>query len=494
MIHADASSNLLDPASWSITPGLGFDPQWLPEGFGTPQDPGYLEGNAVAGPDGTIFNILRFNSRPVLGNWAVKLRLNSTTNQLEFDKLLELPGGHTKFVIRRDNETGLYYTLSNVNDNLQYTDQRNILVLCVSVDLDTWTTVLTLLVDDTGLSPRDSSRYTGFHYVDWHFDKDDIIAVIRTSYRGADSYHNSNRLTFKTIANFRSHTTRGLMKLEVGPPGAVIQSPQGFFETSLQDYNVTVPMHASTIDITVTLLLPHETATVGGQAAVSGQPVHVPFSKSDTSMSVPVTISAAQYTEAAQYTRAYTLFCSRAKAPLWFSDTAGFREATLDDGTLAFFNRGYVFKGVPPELKGHKFTRINGDAGKLGTVAVAATVHVDVAGTVLRALVAGNSSECTVAKVHLAQQGWTLTNESSLYYNDSKRTHMQVFVKTFGAGSSFSLDQAGAGWAGLMLVWPPPFGSPNNDEAPTLAKFRLKSDDSNEAMQAQIGQLQEVTR
>ena len=61
----------------------------------------------------------------------------------------------------------LYFTLSNNNTDPAYTDQRNVLVLCVSSDLNTWSILRTLLVDDTGLAPADSVRYTGFHYVDW---------------------------------------------------------------------------------------------------------------------------------------------------------------------------------------------------------------------------------------------------------------------------------------------------------------------------------------
>ena len=45
------------------------------------------------------------------------------------------------------------------------------LVLAASSNLDDWVVLETLLVDDTGLAPQDSVRYTGFHYVDWHFGK-----------------------------------------------------------------------------------------------------------------------------------------------------------------------------------------------------------------------------------------------------------------------------------------------------------------------------------
>ena len=60
-----------------------------------------------------------------------------------------------------------------------------------------------LLKDDTGFTMNDSIKYTGFHYVDWQFDGTDIIMLVRTAYRGAVSYHNSNRLTYKRISNWQ---------------------------------------------------------------------------------------------------------------------------------------------------------------------------------------------------------------------------------------------------------------------------------------------------
>ena len=59
-----------------------------------------------------------------------------------FDSIVDLPGGHTKFVVRRDPVTGYYITLSNPNTDLKYTDQRNILALCFSRDLRNWTQVI----------------------------------------------------------------------------------------------------------------------------------------------------------------------------------------------------------------------------------------------------------------------------------------------------------------------------------------------------------------
>ncbi len=201
-----SGADLLDPASWTISAPLPFDVQWLPAAWrSVPTSPGYLEGNAVEGPSGEIYNVLRLNSLPAPGNFAVVLEYDKAANALEFRAVVALPGGHTKFVIRRDPATQLYLTLSNNNTDAAYTDQRNVLTLCYSRDLFNWTIVGTLLRDDTGLSANDSVRYTGFHYVDWQLDGDDLLYLVRTAYRGAVSYHNSNRITFKRLAGFRQY-------------------------------------------------------------------------------------------------------------------------------------------------------------------------------------------------------------------------------------------------------------------------------------------------
>jgi len=117
---------------------------------------------------------------------------------------LILIGGNSKFTIRRDNETGLYITLSNNVTDLEYVGMRNILTLSYSKDLINWVVApQALLSDDTGFPWEYSVMFTGFHYVDWQFDGDDIFYAIRTGYRGANSYHNSNRLTVKWLNNFR---------------------------------------------------------------------------------------------------------------------------------------------------------------------------------------------------------------------------------------------------------------------------------------------------
>ena len=201
-----------------------FDENWIPKSYPIIIEPGYLEGNVVilpkpSSPDQIrVLNVLRFNSPP-LANFAIILELNQTTNNLSFVSLIAFPGGMTKFTIRYDPVTQAYFSLVNpvVSEFDPY--QRNILSLSYTKDLihlTDWKIVADrLLYDDTGLAEIDSLRYTGFHYVDWQFDQfpsstsnrssciewncdgdSHIIYLIRTSYRGANSYHNSNRITY----------------------------------------------------------------------------------------------------------------------------------------------------------------------------------------------------------------------------------------------------------------------------------------------------------
>jgi hypothetical protein len=80
---------------------------------------------------------------------------------------------------------------------------RNTLMLAVSDDLYHWHQLKTLLADDTGLDPEKSRMLTGFQYPDWQFDGEDIIFLVRTAYRGAHTFHDSNRITYHVLKNFR---------------------------------------------------------------------------------------------------------------------------------------------------------------------------------------------------------------------------------------------------------------------------------------------------
>ena len=77
--------------------------------------------------------------------------------------------------------------------------------MSISKDLRNWRVVKTIVKDDSGLREKDSIRLTGFQYPDWQFDGDDLIILARTSYRGARTFHDSNRITFHRLENFRQY-------------------------------------------------------------------------------------------------------------------------------------------------------------------------------------------------------------------------------------------------------------------------------------------------
>jgi len=204
IISAPGDADLLDAASWTASNKLPFDPAWLPAEWGELARPGWLEGNVVEVPDGRILNVLRVNSDPLVDRAAI-VEVHEQGRRVCFDPetgFVDFPGGMTKFTIRREPACGLYLTLSNNNTDPAWPQQRNVLSLHASADLRHWEHKLTLLDDDSGLAHEDSIRLTGFQYVDWQFDGDDIIYAVRMSYRGAHTFHDANRVTFHRIENF----------------------------------------------------------------------------------------------------------------------------------------------------------------------------------------------------------------------------------------------------------------------------------------------------
>jgi hypothetical protein len=231
VIACPADADLLDAGNWLMSNKLAFDPAWLvgqallPAGQPALDGPGFLEGNVVETPNGELCNILRFHSAPVVGK-AVVLRVTSPaagtpdtpvgryatsptgvsgvpTLRQDFLRIIDFPGGMSKFTIRRDPQTGLYLTISNNNTDPRCANQRNVLSLHTSEDLVHWTHRRTLLEDDLGLAWEESVRLTGFQYVDWQFDGEDIIYAVRTAYDGAHNFHDANRLTFHRLRQWQ---------------------------------------------------------------------------------------------------------------------------------------------------------------------------------------------------------------------------------------------------------------------------------------------------
>lgn len=205
LISVPLGADLLRRDSWAFSDLVRQSSAWLEGHFG-----GWLEGNAVALPDGRIGDILRIDYPP--GGKAALVTLGDDGRTLEFSPasgFLDLPGGPTKFAIRQDPLTGDYWMLSNpaaprhvrANDSQAWI--RNTLALFKSTNLRSWE------LRHVPLYHRDPRRHA-FQYVDWLFAGDDLVVVSRTAWDdghgGAHNAHDANYLTFHRIANFRALT------------------------------------------------------------------------------------------------------------------------------------------------------------------------------------------------------------------------------------------------------------------------------------------------
>ncbi|MEO8854874.1 MAG: sialidase family protein [Ginsengibacter sp.] len=232
VISAPDSIDLLKAQNWETSNALTFDTSWM-----NAAKPGWLEGNVVIAPDGRLKEIMRLNGTQgadksfkqtgyVKGipryETAAILNISEDGKTLSFNPtngFIHFPGAESKFTIRYDSISKKYWAIVNkiTNRNTvtewKYSPQhqRNVLILISSKDLRHWKENYTIISYDKGakLSMNDK---TGFQYVDWQFDGNDLISAIRTAWGNANSYHNANYLTFKRIHNFRK------LKMKDSPP------------------------------------------------------------------------------------------------------------------------------------------------------------------------------------------------------------------------------------------------------------------------------------
>lgn len=191
VISAPEESDLLDPTNWVCTEL--FDAREhispLPEKIW-----GGIEGNIVAKPDGSIIDFLRFANRTAL---ILKYDPKKPESEPVLDKVIDFPCTASKFDIIFDEKSKKYITIaSRALDEPQTV--RNLLSLFSSDDLINWK-----LCRDLIDRRYDDPKMTGFQYVDFIIDGEDILYLCRTAYNSPNNFHNSNYTTFHKIENFR---------------------------------------------------------------------------------------------------------------------------------------------------------------------------------------------------------------------------------------------------------------------------------------------------
>ena len=201
LASVDAGADILDADNWTITDPLKYSSAW--EGATKWDERGFIEGNAVVAPNGELYNILRYMSDQGIPSHGfvgmLKADANEPQRMLEFYKFIPFDGNLSKFDIKRDEKTGLYFTIFNRIKSNSRVGMRNTLSIAYSEDLEEWT-VLDDLLDYSHLSYKE----VGFQYVSFCFDEEDIIYLSRTAFNGAENFHDNNYVTFHRIEKFRN--------------------------------------------------------------------------------------------------------------------------------------------------------------------------------------------------------------------------------------------------------------------------------------------------
>lgn len=108
--------------------------------------------------------------------------------------------------VRYDASTGKYLAIANViGADKSMILERNYSALISSDDLINWEIEELLLCDRSVINYYLSVSVHAFQYVDWIFDGDDILLVVREAMEDAANFHDSNYMTFYRIENYRQY-------------------------------------------------------------------------------------------------------------------------------------------------------------------------------------------------------------------------------------------------------------------------------------------------
>lgn len=183
LMSVDENADLMQAESWCFTKPTPHEKTWPNAGE---RAYGGIEGNAVVAPDGRIATMLRYDESPKA--LMFKNDMNDCEAPLSFWKIPDFPMGHTKFEVRR-HPNGTYYAVGNMYP------ARNLLSLYRSADLENWELVEHIV------DRRDASgKEVGYQYPVFLFNgEDEILLLSRTADNYADTFHNSNYITFHRI-------------------------------------------------------------------------------------------------------------------------------------------------------------------------------------------------------------------------------------------------------------------------------------------------------
>ncbi|MBQ8214275.1 MAG: hypothetical protein IJZ80_09720 [Clostridia bacterium] len=204
--------------NWTLTqdPGELVTKKWYIQVSGKTLGEGdadLMEGSMVKGKDDKLYAIYRIESQPN-ANYAVMLKLSDDKKTLELitdengkDKgasLLNFPTTVSRFTVKYDETSQKYICISNLWLTNEAPRARNVVGLAVSDDLFNWKVVDTLLVDREMINTVHSCWKNAFQYIDFDFDGNDLVMVVRETSGFSNTFHDGKYFTFYRVSNFRS--------------------------------------------------------------------------------------------------------------------------------------------------------------------------------------------------------------------------------------------------------------------------------------------------
>ena len=187
VISIDENADPMVPENWSCTGFLPFDGKWKEEAV-TQGDT--IEGNLIAGPDGRLYNCMRWKNGQYL---KLEADLQDPEAPLTYAGIVSAPVARSMF--RLIPFRGKYLLLTNHITELARrcanSTCRNILSFFVSEDLEHFRLVRHVI----NFEEMDARLY-GFQYPVIIEDGDGFSMLIRSAFNNANSFHNSNYMLF----------------------------------------------------------------------------------------------------------------------------------------------------------------------------------------------------------------------------------------------------------------------------------------------------------
>ncbi len=203
VISASVNDDLMQAKSWTVS------------------SPRVTTGEPVltVGPDGEVYMLIRMADSNNPNGYVKIYKVASdgvSLNEVESingvacaNSKVYLGTGYSFFNIRRD-VNGTYYSLISKHTVKDAPGtQRTVLVLVSSDDLVNWTEVTSVIVEREMLNEVYAAFVHGWQYVDFGFDGEDIVLIVREATGETNWFHDGKYITFYRISNYKSLSVNG---------------------------------------------------------------------------------------------------------------------------------------------------------------------------------------------------------------------------------------------------------------------------------------------